>query len=271
MASPSAGPTLAWRMPKILVEARGPVTVLTLNRPEVHNCVDAETAVLLVQAIERFAGDDAARVLVVTGAGRTAFCSGADLKDIDALTRHPWVERASPMGFARLDPGKPTVAAVNGYCFAGGMELACWCDFRIAERTLRVRRPEPPLGSAVLRRRHPAVRPHRGSGPRALDDRDRRALRRPPRALTIGLVQEVVPTGRSLDHVLELAQAIARYPQASLRTDRQATLAAFGLALADGLRYEAELGRRSAKDPEMKAGLERFARRDRPATPRLPA
>jgi enoyl-CoA hydratase len=95
--------------------------------------VDAETAVLLVQAIERFAGDDAARVLVVTGAGRTAFCSGADLKDIDALTHHPYVEKASPMGFARLDPGKPTLAAVNGYCFAGGMELACWCDFRIAE------------------------------------------------------------------------------------------------------------------------------------------
>ena len=83
-------------MPKLLVQQRGPITLLTLNRPEVHNCVDAETAVVLAQAIESFAANEAARVLIVTGAGDTAFCSGADLKDIDALTRHPYVERASP-------------------------------------------------------------------------------------------------------------------------------------------------------------------------------
>ncbi|MCL6639972.1 MAG: enoyl-CoA hydratase/isomerase family protein [Candidatus Rokubacteria bacterium] len=257
-------------MPKLLVETRGPVTLLTLNRPEVHNCVDAETAVLLAQAIERFAADDAARVLVVTGTGGTAFCSGADLKDIDALTRHPYVERASPMGFARLDPGKPTLAAVNGYCFAGGMELACWCDFRIAEAHAEFgalnRRWGVPFFDGGTQRFARIV--GQGHALWMIETGVRFDARH---ALTIGLVQEVVPTGRSLDRALELAQAIARYPQASLRTDRQATLATFGLSLDEGLRYEAEIGLRSAQDPEMKAGLDRFARRDRPAPPRLPA
>src|SRR5438105_6625330 len=119
-------------MLNLLVEHRGPVTLLTLNRPEVHNSVDAELAVALGEAIETFAGDNAARVLVITGAGELAFCAGANLKGIDDLGKHAYVDRAGPLGFARLNPNKPTIAAVNGYCFAGGMELACWCDFRIA-------------------------------------------------------------------------------------------------------------------------------------------
>src|SRR5207237_7166128 len=116
-------------MPKLLVEHRGPVTLLTLNRPEVHNSVDAELAVALGEAIEAFAADTGARVLVVTGAGELAFPAGANLKGIDDLGKHAYVDKAGPMGFARLDPNKPTIAAVNGYCFAGGLELACWCDF----------------------------------------------------------------------------------------------------------------------------------------------
>ncbi|HXG14832.1 MAG TPA: enoyl-CoA hydratase-related protein, partial [Calidithermus sp.] len=257
-------------VPKLLVEQRGPVTVLTLNRPEVHNCVDAETAVLLAESIERFAADPAARVLVLTGSGGTAFCSGADLKDVDRLLRHPYAERASPMGFARLDPGKPTVAAVNGYCFAGGMELACWCDFRIAEEHAEFgalnRRWGVPFFDGGTQR-FPRIL-GQGHALWLVETGVRFGARH---ALTIGLVQEVVPTGRALARALELAEAMARYPQASLRTDRQAVLATFGMSLAEGLRYEAEVGLRSAQDPEMKAGLDRFARRDRPAPPGMPA
>src|SRR5437870_12591099 len=107
-------------MPKLLVEHRGPVTLLTLSRPEGHNSVDAELAVALGEAIEAFAADAGARVLVLTGAGELAFSAGANLKAIDDLGKHAYVDKAGPMGFARLDPKKPTIAAVNGYCFAGG-------------------------------------------------------------------------------------------------------------------------------------------------------
>src|SRR5512139_3264832 len=117
---------------KVITENRGPIRILYINRPEVRNCVDGETAVGLAEAIGAFAADGDARVLVVTGAGDLAFCAGADLKNAASLFQHEYVDKAGPMGFARLDPGKPTIAAVNGYCFAGGGELAAWCDARVA-------------------------------------------------------------------------------------------------------------------------------------------
>src|SRR5438552_1451650 len=107
-------------MAKVETEGRGAVTVVTINRPEVHNCFDGETADLMAAAIDSFAADDDARVLVVTGAGGKAFCSGADLKAAGTLAGRPDAGRTAPMGFAKLDPGKPAVAAVEGYCFAGG-------------------------------------------------------------------------------------------------------------------------------------------------------
>src|SRR5205085_6135979 len=125
-------PQGGFRMDELLVERRGAVTLITLNRPDAHNSITARMAVGLAEGIDAFAADGSARVLVITGAGEAAFCSGANLKDVDELMRQPHTHRAGPIGFAKLDAGKPTIAAVNGYCFAGGMELACWCDFRIA-------------------------------------------------------------------------------------------------------------------------------------------
>jgi len=116
---------------KVTTEDRGAVRILRINRPEQRNCVDGETAVGLAQAIEAFAADTSARVLVVTGAGDKASCAGADLKNAVTLFGHEYVDKAGPMGFARLDPGKPTIAAINGFCFAGGGELAARCDIRI--------------------------------------------------------------------------------------------------------------------------------------------
>ncbi len=120
-------------MSKLLVETDGAVTTLTLNRPKVHNNVDDELACLLADAIAAFRDDDSQHVLVVTGAGDRTFCAGANLKGMRELFEHRHTYDAGPMGFARLDPGKPVVAAINGNCYAGGVELAVWCDFRIVD------------------------------------------------------------------------------------------------------------------------------------------
>src|SRR5687767_2758557 len=111
---------------KVRVERNGAVVVVTIDRPEVHNCVDTDTASALEDAVRGFDTDDEQRVLVLTGAGEKAFCSGADLK------APPRFREAGPMGISRLEVSKPTIGAIEGYCYAGGLELACWCDWRVA-------------------------------------------------------------------------------------------------------------------------------------------
>jgi enoyl-CoA hydratase len=206
-------------------------------------------------------------VLVITGAGDTAFCSGANLKDVGELMRHAHTERAGPIGFAKLDPGKPTIAAVNGYCFAGGMELACWCDFRIASANAEFgalnRRWGVPFVDGGTQR-FPRIM---GQG-NALYLIETGARIDAQRAMTFGLVQEVVPVGAALDRALELAERIAGYPQASLRADRAATLATWGLSLDAGLYMETGLCRPTVSDPEMLEGLRNFVSGNRPEAPR---
>ena len=252
---------------KVLTERRGAVTIVTLNRPEVHNCVDGETAGGLGAAIEAFAADETAHVLVVTGAGDTAFCSGADLKHVETLMQHPYTEKAGPMGFARLDPGKPTIAAVNGYCFAGGFELACWCDFRVAADNAEFgalnRRWGVPFTDGGTQRfaRIAGI----GNALYLIESGVRIDARR---ALGMGIVQEVVPRGEALSRALALADRMAEYPQTSIRADREAMIRGFGIPLADGLRLEAELCLPTASAPEMATGLARFVSGDRPEAPR---
>jgi enoyl-CoA hydratase len=253
---------------KVSVERRGAVHVLRIERPEQRNCVDGETAVGLARAIEAFAADDAARVLVVTGAGELAFCAGADLKNGASLFEHEWLDRAGPMGFARLDPGKPTIAAINGYCFAGGGELAAWCDFRIAAENAEFgclsRRWGVPYTDGGTQR-FPRVM---GSG-NALYFLMTGARLDARRAFELGFVQEVVPRGQALARALELAEAIAAYPNfAGLCADRRALLHGLSLDLDAGLLLEAELVRPECRSPELLAGLARFAAGARDASPR---
>ena len=253
----------------VLVAREGPTTVVTLNRPDVHNCVNGETAIALAHAITSFAVDDDARVLIVTGAGDKAFCSGADLKAADTLLRHEWVERASPMGFARLDPGKPTIAAVNGYCFAGGFELAAWCDFRIAATNAEFgclsRRFGVPYVDGGTQRFARIM--GQGNALYLLMTGARIDARR---AYEMGFVQEIVPEGHALERARELAERIASYPNhAGIRADRAAVLSGLGMSLPDGLELEAQT-LQTAGDPEMLEGLERFAARERPDPPRPP-
>lgn len=251
-------------MPKVMIRDSEQVRVITINRPEVHNCVDAETAMSIAVGITKFAEDESLHVLILTGAGNEAFCSGADLKAAEPLTGHDFVESAGPMGFARLDPGKPTIAAVNGYCFAGGMELAAWCDFRIASANaefgaLNRRWGVPFIDGGTQRFARIA-----GLGP-ALYLMETGLRIDAIAAKELGFVQEVVPAGTALDRARELAERIAGYPQTSLRADRKAAIDGHGMSLNDGLLHERKLGFATLNDPEMGAGLERFRKGDRPS------
>ncbi|HEX5782866.1 MAG TPA: crotonase/enoyl-CoA hydratase family protein [Solirubrobacteraceae bacterium] len=212
-------------------ERTGAAAVVTIDRPERRNAVDGETAAALLAAYERFAADDGARVMVLTGAGEQAFCAGADLKALETLDPDA---PAGPMGFTRLTPAKPAIAAIRGWCVAGGLELALWCDLRVAREDARFgcleRRWGVPLIDGGTQRLPRVV----GLG-RALDliltGREVDAQE----ALAMGLVNEVVPD--PLARALELAETIAAFPQDTMLSDREATLSAGGLAL------EARLGR----------------------------
>jgi enoyl-CoA hydratase len=238
----------------VKVERRDGVTVVTIDRPEVHNCVDTATATLLEEAVRAFDADEAQRVLVLTGAGNKSFCSGADLKN------PPRFREAGPMGISRLEVGKPTIAAIEGYCFAGGLELACWCDFRIAsegsEFGVLNRRWGVPLIDGGTQRLPGIV----GSS-NALYLIETGVRIDATTALRMGLVQEVVPTGKALERALELAGRVADYPQASLVADRESAIR------LDGIEAEAKRGGGTVGDPDMVAGLQRFASGDRPAPP----
>jgi enoyl-CoA hydratase len=248
--------------PKLLVDRRGPVTLVTLNRPEVHNCIDAETAELLAEAIRAFGADERARTLVVAGAGDRAFCSGADLKDIESVMARAVEGRGAPLGFSDLEPGKPRIAAVEGWCIAGGMELACWCDLAVAGEgavfgALNRRWGVPWVDGGTQRMTR---RIGSGNALYLLETGER--IGASP-ALAMGLVQEVVPAGTAVDRALELASRMGAFPQRSLRSDRRAALDGMGVPLQDGLALEAELGRSSAADAEMREGVGRFVDRRR--------
>lgn len=252
---------------KVTTEDRGAVRILRINRPEQRNCVDGETAVGLGEAIDAFAASDQ-RVLVVTGAGDVAFCAGADLKNAMTLLDHPYVDRAGPMGFARLDPGKPTIAAVNGFCFAGGFELAAWCDIRIgaenAEFGCLSRRWGVPYTDGGTQRFARIV--GMGNAQYLLQTGARIDA---ARAYAMGFLQELVPVGTALERALELADAIASYPNfPGICADRGAALAGWGMDLDDALLLEARVVRPTLQSTEMRAGLERFASGARDASVR---
>jgi enoyl-CoA hydratase len=252
---------------KVRVEHRGNVRVLRLDRPDVLNAIDGETAALIETAIVDFAADHSARVLVVTGDERS-FSAGADLKNVASLVERPGWEQTGPLGFARLDPGKPAIAAVEGYCFAGGLELALWCDFRIAGEGAEFGVLNRRWGISLVDGGTQRLRSILGVG-NALYLLETGARVDTAWALRNGLVQEVVPRGGAYARALELAEQVAGYPQASLLADRKGLLRAAGLDI--GLRLEAELGYATLNDPETARLLEDFASGARPPSPRPPA
>jgi enoyl-CoA hydratase len=224
-------------------ERVGAASVVTIDRPERRNAVDGQTGALLLEAYERFADDDA-RVMVLTGAGDEAFCAGADLKALTTLNPDA---PAGPMGFSRLTPVKPAIAAIGGWCVAGGLELALWCDMRIASGHSRFGCMERRWGVPLLdggTQRLPRVV---GLG-RALELILTGRVIDAAEAHAIGLVNEVTERGRHLERALELAEAIAAFPQETMLADREAAIAAQGLPLEDGLALETRLGRARVLD-----------------------
>jgi enoyl-CoA hydratase len=243
----TGGPVRTWR--------DGPVRIIRIDRPHVRNAVDRETALALGAAWELFEREEDARVGVLTG-GDEVFSAGADLTDLEGLA--PGIEgEDGPLGFTRRLVSKPTIAAVAGWCVGGGLEMACWCDLRVADETAVFgcfeRRFGVPLVDGGTQRLPRIVGLGRAldlilTG-RAVDARE---------ALALGLVTEVVPAGRSLERALELARTVAAFPQLCVRSDRQAVYAGLGVDLAEGLKIEARCGAEVLASGEAEAGARAF-------------
>jgi enoyl-CoA hydratase len=239
-------------------ETEGPVAVVTIDRPDRRNAVDGPTAAALADAFRRFDDDDALHVAVLTGAGGT-FCAGADLKAIAEARGNRVAEQGDgPMGPTRMVLSKPVIAAVEGHAVAGGLELAIWCDLRVAARDavfgVYCRRwgvPLVDLGTVRLPRLI-------GHG-RALDliltgrgvDGDE--------AQTMGLVDRVTERGGALAGGRELAHALAALPQTCLRSDRLSAIEQWGLTEPEAMRNEVRRGLEVIASGETLSGAARFA------------
>ena len=240
---------------EVRYERVGAAAVLTIDRPHRRNAVDGPTAERLLEGVEAFEADDGARVLVLTGAGGISFCAGADLKALDTYAGRLSLPDG-PMGFTRRTPTKPTIAAIGGWCLAGGLELALWCDLRVAAEGSTLGFPERRWGVPLIdggTQRLPRIV---GLG-RALDLILSGRLVATEEARAMGLLTEVVPAGAHLARALEMAEGLAAFPQETMLADRRAALEGFGLPLADGLALEAQAG--PAVFADAVAGAARFA------------
>ncbi|ORL32505.1 enoyl-CoA hydratase [Prescottella equi] len=218
-------------------EKAGPVTTIVLSRPEVRNAVDGPTAAALASAFREFDDDPDAAVAVLWGEGGT-FCAGADLKALGTeRSNHVTPDGDGPMGPTRMRLSKPVIAAVSGHAVAGGLELALWADLRIAEADsvfgVFCRRWGVPLidGGTV---RLPRIV---GAG-RAMDLVLTGRAVDAEEALTIGLVNRVVPPGQARVAAEQLAAELATFPQTCLREDRMSLLEQEGMSEEDALATE---------------------------------
>jgi enoyl-CoA hydratase len=241
---------------QVTYERRGPAALVTIDRQERRNAVDGPTAELLAEAQERFEADDEARVMVLTGAGDEAFCAGADLKALDSLGER--LESADgPLGFTRRAAGKPSIAAISGWCLAGGLELALWCDLRVAAEGARLGFTERRFGVPLIdggTQRLPRIV---GLG-RGLDLILSGRIVATDEALAIGLLTEVAPPGAHVGRALAIAEALAAFPQETMLADRRAAIEGLGLPLDDGLRLEQRAG--TATYADALDGAARFTR-----------
>jgi enoyl-CoA hydratase len=235
------------------------VAVVTIDRPEVRNAVDAATANALADAFRRFDEEEGALVAVLTGAGGS-FCAGADLKAVAAgEPREISAEADGPMGPTRLRLGKPVIAAIEGHAVAGGLELALWCDLRVvAEDAVlgvfcrRFGVPLIDLGTIRL----PRLIGHSRAMDLILTGRPVPAKE----AALIGLANRVVPTGKALDVAIDLAKEIASHPQRCMRSDRRSAIEQWGMTEEEATKNELNLGLETIQTGETATGAARFTK-----------
>ncbi len=249
----------------LAVADHGPIRVVTINRPNARNAVDGPTAEALFETFRDFETKPDLSVAILTGAGDT-FCAGADLKAIatsDGNKVNPGTPEAivhslAPMGPTRMLLSKPVIAAVEGYAVAGGLELAAWCDLRVAARDASFgvfcRRWGVPLidGGNI---RLPRLIGHSRAMDMILTGREVSAVE----AERIGLVNRLAEPGQALNDALTLAEHLATLPQNCLRSDRMATYQQWSMKLGEALSMEAELGLATIRSGETQAGAARFA------------
>lgn len=240
---------------EVRYERVGAAAVLTIDRPARRNAVDGATSRALREGFDAFVADDDARVLVLTGDGGT-FCAGADLKDLMSLGLTSPSE-GGPLGFTRLASPKPTIAAVEGWAVAGGLELALWCDLRIAADDAKFGCTERRWGVPLID--GGTIRLSRLIGhSRALD----MILTGRPvgadEALACGLANRLVADGEARTAAEALAAQIAALPQTCMQHDRLSSYEQWGLPLADALKNECRHGRISLDSGDAKSGAGRF-------------
>jgi len=242
----------------VLTQRDGNVLIVSLNRPQVRNAVDTATASALAEAFESFDRDDSLRVAVLTGAGGT-FCAGFDLREVAkggrTLTEK---ETQGPMGPTWMLLSKLVLAAVEGYAVAGGMELALWCDLRIAARDAvfgifnrRFGVPLIDLGTVRL--------PRMIGQSHALDLILTGRSVSGDEALRMGVANRLVEPGKALEASMQLAHTLAEFPQDGLRGDRMSVYQQWSLSLDDARRNELRLGMNALNSGEAVSGASRFA------------
>ncbi len=249
---------------QVEVEKNGKVFTVIINRPEVKNAIDYRTSRMLADAFRAFEADEGARVAVLWGAGGT-FCAGADLKALatdplqEALRLNEDMSADGPLGPTRMLLGKPVIAAISGYAVAGGLELAIWCDLRVAEEDAVLgifeRRFGVPLIDGGTQRL-----PRLIGMSRALDLILTGRPVTAEEALSMGLVNRVVPKGRAREEAERLAAQLAEFPQVCMRNDRLAVYRGIGLTFEEGLKLEFRLGLQTLESGESVEGATRFTR-----------
>jgi enoyl-CoA hydratase len=245
-------------MPTVRAEQDGPVTVVTIDRPEVRNAIDGPTAVALADAFAAFDADESSAVAVLTGAGGT-FCAGADLKAVaDSRGNRVTEEGNGPLGPTRMLLTKPVIAAVEGFAVAGGLELAIWCDLRVAARDavfgVYCRRWGVPLvdGGTI---RLPRLIGHSHALDLILTGRGVSG----DEAAAMGLANRLVDRGDALGAAVQLAKELAAFPQRCLRSDRLSSYEQWSMPLPDALTNEYRAGIEVIRSGETRAGAARFA------------
>ncbi len=235
------------------------VATVTINRPEVKNAVNRETAEALAAAFRRFDADDSLGVAILTGAGGT-FCAGADLKAVaSGQGNRVTAEGDGPLGCTRMLLSKPVIAAVEGYAVAGGLELTLWCDLRVAARDatfgVYCRRFGVPLVDGGT------IRLPRLIGmSRALDMILTGRGVSGEEAFEMGLANRVVEPGTTLDAARELARQLTAFPQLCMRSDRRSAYEAWSMDLPEALANEYRHGIETIESGETRAGAQRFTK-----------